>query len=268
MKQTVAITGASGAMGQALAQGLQREEHPVLCLVRSPLGPDSRPFDLGDPLSTSIDGVHTLVHLAWETADRSREAQDRSVAATAKLARRSAEVGVRFLFVSTASILSQPRSMYAEAKREAEEIVLEAGGTVVRPGLMVGRGASGLWNSLERLARLPVTPVPRSLRVFVVTVPELVGGLCATLSGSPAVRRTHHSVKLTDVLRYADAVPLPVPVPVRLLSATAKRLRRRISFADSLLGILATPLQVTDDEETRYLTSSSSELLAIDRTGR
>ena len=75
-------------------------------------------------------------------------------------------------------------------------------------------------------------------------------------------------MKLTDVLRYADAVPLPVPVPVRLLSATAKGLRRRISFADSLLGILATPLQVTDGEKKRYLTSSSSELLAIDRTGR
>ena len=255
-------------MGRALIQSLHHAGHAVLCLVRSPLGPDSRPFDLADPLSTSLDGVHTLVHLAWETADRSHAAQYRSVSATAKLARRSAEVGIRFVFVSTASILSQPPSMYAEAKREAEEIVLDAGGTVVRPGLMVGQGASGLWSSLERLARLPVTPVPRSLRLFVVTVPELVGGLCATLSGSPPVRRAHHSVKLTDVLRYADALPLPVPVPVRLLSATAMGLRRRISFADSLLGILATPLQVTDDEKTRYLTSSSSELLTIDRTGR
>ena len=219
-------------MGRALTQGLHHDGHAVLCLARSPLGPHSRPFDLADPLSTSLDGVHTLVHLAWETADRSREAQDRSVSATAKLARRSAEVGVRFVFVSTASILSRPLSMYARAKREAEEIVLEAGGTVVRPGLMVGHGASGLWNSLERLARLPFTPVPRSLRLFVVTVPELVGGLCATLSGSPPVRRIHQSVKLTDVLRYADAVPLPVPAPSWLLSATAKGLRRRTSFAD------------------------------------
>lgn len=255
-------------MGSALAQGLHHEGHPVLRLVRSPLGPDSRPFDLADPSSTSLDGVHTLVHLAWETVDRSRKAQDRSVAATANLARRSEQEGCRFVFVSTASILSQPRSMYAEAKRRAEEVVLEAGGIVIRPGLMVGPGASGLWSSLERLARLPVTPVPKNLRVFVVTVPELVGGLCATINGSPPEQRTHCSVRLVDVLRSANAVPLPVPVPLRLLSAAARGLRRQFPFADSLLGILATPPQVVDDEETRYLTSLSSELPAIDRTGR
>lgn len=268
MIPSIAITGASGSIGASLSNHLHEAGVPVVRLVRSPTGADCRAFDLAHPSATSLHGIEAVIHLAWETIDRSPEAQRRSVAATADLARRSQEEGVRFLFVSTASILSRPWSTYADAKHEAEQIVLAAGGSIVRPGLVVGPGAAGLWTSLERLARLPVTPVPSALRVFVVTVPELVLGLRAAACGPPGDVRSHRSAKLADVLRFARAVPFPVPVPVRLLHRAAFGLRYRLPIADSLLGILATPVDVVDDGVARYLTSPPSALLPVGRDSR
>lgn len=62
---TVAISGASGLVGTALAAFLTTGGHRVLGLVRRiPRGPDERRWDPADPASDLLDGVDAVVHLA------------------------------------------------------------------------------------------------------------------------------------------------------------------------------------------------------------
>ena len=65
-RQTVAITGASGLIGSALATSLQADGHRVIALVRRPpRGPDERQWTPGEVLDSSVlADVTTVVHLA------------------------------------------------------------------------------------------------------------------------------------------------------------------------------------------------------------
>ena len=65
----VAITGAGGLIGSALAESLRADGHEVLRLVRSPAQAEARDAVAWDPLAGSIDragleGVDGVVHLA------------------------------------------------------------------------------------------------------------------------------------------------------------------------------------------------------------
>jgi NADH dehydrogenase len=69
------------------------------------------------------------------------------------------ELGVRFVFVSSQSAAPDAPSHYGRAKFTAEQIVLAAGHTVVRPGLVYGEQERGLFGRLCGLVRsAPVLP--------------------------------------------------------------------------------------------------------------
>jgi uncharacterized protein len=62
---TVALTGASGLVGSALAAMLSSGGHRVVRLVRGPAkGPDERTWDTERPAPDLLDGVDAVVHLA------------------------------------------------------------------------------------------------------------------------------------------------------------------------------------------------------------
>ena len=77
MGRTVAVTGASGFIGQALIQALAARGHSVVALTRDPQalaypqGVVVRRFDpsTGLPNSTAFDRVDAVVHLAGESVD-------------------------------------------------------------------------------------------------------------------------------------------------------------------------------------------------------
>jgi uncharacterized protein (TIGR01777 family) len=83
----VAITGASGLIGTALAASLQGDGHEVFPVSRSPKGPEGIRWDpsAGTIDAARLDGVDAVVHLAgepiaskpWTDAQRRRIAESR-----------------------------------------------------------------------------------------------------------------------------------------------------------------------------------------------
>lgn len=66
------------------------------------------------------------------------------------------------IFVSSQSALSSVRSNYGELKRASEDLLRQAKCpvTVIRPGLIIGAGTSGLFNSIRKIINLsPVIPL-------------------------------------------------------------------------------------------------------------
>ncbi len=78
---TVAMTGASGLIGSALAAFLTTGGHRVVRLVRRPPGsPEERRWDLDNPGPRLLDGVDAVVHLAGASiAGRFSESHKRAV---------------------------------------------------------------------------------------------------------------------------------------------------------------------------------------------
>jgi uncharacterized protein (TIGR01777 family) len=78
---TVAMTGASGLIGSALAPFLTTGGHEVVRLVRgAPSGPGERHWDTDNPAPDLLDGVDAVVHLAGASiAGRFSERHKRAV---------------------------------------------------------------------------------------------------------------------------------------------------------------------------------------------
>lgn len=107
---TVAITGASGLVGSALAPFLTTGGHRVIRLVRhQPERVDERRWDPTDPDPNVLAGVDAVVHLAGAsiagrfTVAHKHQVQTSRIEPTRRLAQAAAEAGVE-TFVSASAI--------------------------------------------------------------------------------------------------------------------------------------------------------------------
>lgn len=143
----VFLTGATGFLGSAIAAELIRGRHDVTALVRSSTsaarvqsyGIEPHHGDLRDP-STYADAARAagaIVHAAVESgADRMDI--DRIFVDTV--------AGPSLIYTSTLFVLGEvddadESAPAAGPRAEHERIVLDAGGAVVRPGMVEGEGA-------------------------------------------------------------------------------------------------------------------------------
>ncbi len=144
------ITGVSGFLGRSLAAHWGARGHEVA-------GSTRRELRLGGPFDPAVfEGQDALVHCAH---DFTRGSYDRNVTGTRVWMEAAASLGVRHqIFFSSYSAQPSVGSEYARAKRETERLFLEAGLTIVRPGLVIGNG--GLYERQRAaLLRTPVAPM-------------------------------------------------------------------------------------------------------------
>ncbi|MEU0313495.1 TIGR01777 family oxidoreductase [Nocardioides sp. NPDC006273] len=107
---TIAVTGSSGTVGQALVPFLTTGGHRVIRLVRgTPKGPDERRWDPSAPAPDLLEGVDAIVHLAGAsiagrfTAAHKAAIRDSRIEPTRRLAEAAARSGVR-TFVGASAI--------------------------------------------------------------------------------------------------------------------------------------------------------------------
>jgi len=126
----IAITGHSGLIGGQLLSSLPRSID-FLKLGRSNSDVYWKLGLLPDPVQ--LIGVDAIVHFAWGTTNR-KASFHTNIGGTIQLANLAKDLECPFLFISTVGVDS--KSLYGESKLLAENGVVEAGGQVVRLGLM------------------------------------------------------------------------------------------------------------------------------------
>ena len=186
-RRRLLITGATGFVGQHLVPALVERGHRVVAVVRHPLvllGPSIDQVLIKD-LAADVDwmpllqGIDVVIHLA-AIAHRGPDVEERlydkvNRQATAALARATASVGARLIFLSSVAAQSSPSSDrvlsetdvchpaggYGRSKLNAEIDIAASGGqyVILRPTLIYGPGVKGNMRKLIQLARLPV-PFP------------------------------------------------------------------------------------------------------------
>jgi nucleoside-diphosphate-sugar epimerase len=163
---TIAVTGASGYVGSIIVEALSREGE-VIGLVRGPTccGQIAFSFDGDmDLLARRLRErrVTHLIHAAWDMQARSMQEAERScVKGSLDLLAAARRAGVqRLIFISTISAFEGARSAYGRSKLEVEQAFREAGGLVLRLGLVHGERAGGAFGSMKKIvAASPIIPL-------------------------------------------------------------------------------------------------------------
>lgn len=215
----IALTGATGFIGQHLLRELPRRGYRCRVLLRRPvemplecasavIGDLARP----ENLSAALADVDAVVHSAGvpEGASGVPEADHRQLnaEATRTLARAAKRARVkRFVYLSsiraqigpsaedviTEEREPQPVDAYGRSKLEAERAIaeLDIDWVALRPVLVYGRGMKGNFAQLVQLARSPY-PLPfggLKARRSLLSVDNLVGAVDAVLRSPGDLRR-------------------------------------------------------------------------------
>lgn len=213
------VTGGTGYIGARLCSLAVASHEKVTCLSRRPaIAPEVawQAYELhgASPVHLPPD-TNALIHLAATTSSTDVDV-DLEIAAARRLVTACQAVGARLIFVSSQTATPDAPTSYGRSKWLIEQLVLEAGGTVVQPGQVYGGPEQALFGTLVGLvASLPVLP---AFLPAPAIQPVHVDDLCASLLKATA----HPGVQ---GMRLQLAQPQPVPFTAFLKAIARDRLR-------------------------------------------
>jgi uncharacterized protein YbjT (DUF2867 family) len=202
---TIAVTGGTGFVGQALLDAAAISGLPLRVLARKPQAPRKGvewvEGDLADraALAELVNGAEAVIHIAGvTTAADAAGFEVGNVAGTMALVEASLAAGVpRFVAVSSLSAREPALSNYGASKARAERVVKASGldWSIVRPPAVYGPRDDALFE-LFRAARWGIVPTPAQGRVSLIHAEDLARLLLALVIGGPDV--THYTFEPDD----------------------------------------------------------------------
>jgi nucleoside-diphosphate-sugar epimerase len=255
-----AVTGATGYLGGRVVRFFRSHAWQVVPLGRNlPNGGEGVSYQLDTevPLK-ALAGIDTLIHCAYDFQARTTSARQAiNVQGSVRLLKAACEMGIeKVIFVSSMAAYEGCKSQYGATKRAIEREVSDSRTIVVRPGMIYGKDAGGLFAALRRaISALPVVPLIGNGRYPLFTAHE--DDLCELLfdlatdraqsrEHQPIVAAATETVEFRQLLRdlalTADRHPLLLPLPwrlpfysLRLLEATGLQIGLR---SDSVLSVV------------------------------
>lgn len=190
---TLAVTGATGFVGQALLDAAQGTE--IRALARRPQAPRNSVAwvagDLADraALAALVAGAEAVIHVAGVTTARDAAAFEAgNVAGTLAVIEAARAAGVpRLVHVSSLAAREPDLSLYGASKAKSEKLVMASGldWTIVRPPAVYGPRDAAMFE-LFRLARWGLMAVPAGGRMSLIHAEDLARLLVALVPGGEA----------------------------------------------------------------------------------
>ena len=147
------VIGGSGYLGTELANYLRAAGWRVVLTSRSSQRKGEISYSLGGDLDeAAFDGVTALVHCAYDFGPSSwNEIYRNNVLGTKRLLEQTTRAGIKnIITISSISAFPDCSSYYGKAKLLIEAATREAGGIVLRPGLIYGGANRGMYGKLQR----------------------------------------------------------------------------------------------------------------------
>ena len=274
----IALTGATGFIGQHLLHELPKRGYQLRVLLRRPISVpvNSTSAVIGDiarprNMSAALEGVDAMIHSAGLTHGMSGAPEDDyrilNTEATIALARAARRAGTkRFIFLSsiraqcgpiaekvvTEADEPQPTDAYGKSKLAAERGLaeLDLDWVALRPVLVYGSGVKGNMAQLMRLARSPF-PLPIASfheRRSLLAVENLLSAVETVLAVPGTLRRAlivadQQALTVAEMIgamrRGLNRRPNVFPLPVPLIE-----LWLRAAGQEEIYRRLAGPLVV------------------------
>lgn len=203
MKRVVAVTGATGFIGQSICRQLLANNHSVRVLIRSRHQASLKSLrnteiihgELADPdsLQRLVTGADAIVHCAGSVRGATQSQFDRvNVEGTANVLRAitASHGSPRLLFISSLAAREPQLSFYATSKLRAEQLIENAAGdidwTILRPSAVYGPGDRELLPLFRLMARgMVFTPGLPDARFSMLYVADLSTAVIAWLHSEP-----------------------------------------------------------------------------------
>lgn len=190
----LALTGATGFVGQAVLDIALAKAHKVRALARSAQGERAGVEWVRGALSDEaslaqlVEGADAVIHIAGLTnAPDPAQFDPANVGGTANILKATKDAGVRrFVFVSSLSAREPSLSAYGASKAKAEELVAasDLDWTMVRPPAVYGPHDKDMFE-LFRAAKFGVIPMPPKGRTSIIHVEDLARLLVALAVANP-----------------------------------------------------------------------------------
>lgn len=274
-KPLIALTGATGFIGQHLLAGLRQRGYRLRVLLRRPtpvpmecasalIGDLAKPYNMSEALA----GVDAVIHSAGVAQTMSGLPEDDyrllNTEATLKLARAAERAGVRrFVFLSsiraqsgptadgvlTEAMQPEPTDAYGRSKLAAEQGLAATGldWAALRLVLVYGPGVQGNMARLAQLARSPY-PLPfggLKAKRSLLALDNLVEAVAKVLAAPAPLKRP-----------FIVADPEPVTLG-EMIGAMRRGLGRRAALFPVPRVALAAALGAMRQAETYQLLSGS-----------
>jgi nucleoside-diphosphate-sugar epimerase len=234
-KPVVAITGANGFIGSALAQFLENAGYPVITLARKKYGlknGQERLYDLRQPPAADLlAGVDVLIHCAVVWADGQVDAEQLNYQGTDKLITRARNNGVKkIIFISSVSAHDKAISAYGKGKFRTESLFDLQKDVVLRCSLVIGQG--GLFGRMLHHALskriIPLFYKGRQ-QVQIISIDDVLTSVLTIITGNLAGRYllanrqhiTYRSLFETIARVYKKRI-IFIPVPVSIIQLLIK----------------------------------------------
>ena len=242
----ILITGATGYIGRHLVSRLVAQGERPRCLVRnikrasSILPAGTLEFVQGDTtspasLETAVQGVDTIVHAAFITADLKQSAgnhyQETNVQGTANLVEAAKKAGVkRIIVISGLGTKPDKPGSYMQGRYLAEKMVKESDldWTIIQPSVLFGKDAPFIKGLTDLIRTAPVVPLIGGGKVMfqpiyvedVVTViikvlqePERTKNKTYTIGG-PAYYSFTQVIDALLQAMHKKRIKVPTPTPL------------------------------------------------------
>ena len=263
----VAVAGASGFVGSALAHSLVAAGHEVTALTRRPndYRGAGQPVaaDIGDEasLQRAFAGQDAAYYLVHSMAEPDYSAKDRAGAHMFANAIAATNVG-QVIYLGGLGDDADDLSEHLRSRREVESILLgSTPATALRAGIVIGDGGIS-WEILRQLVeRLPIMITPRwvETRTQPISLGDALEDLCGVLGKPDTIGRTYeiggpevltYRRMMRTVARVMGRRRLIVPVPL-LSSRLSSHWLRLITDVDlntarALVDSLANEVVVHD----------------------
>lgn len=202
---TIAVTGATGFVGQAFCDAALGAGLELRALARKPQEPrggiEWNAGDLSDraALARLVEGAEAVVHIAGVVnAPDQAGFREGNVTGTLAVVEAAVAAGVpRLVFVSSLSAREPGLSAYGASKAQAEKVVRASGldWTIVRPPAIYGPRDREMFE-LFRAARWGVVPMPVEGRASLIHVDDMASLLVSLLP--PGEDVSHRSFEPDD----------------------------------------------------------------------
>lgn len=253
---TILVIGASGFVGGRLARKLRTDGHAVRCLARDParvaelaaLGCEVVRGDIADAAGVrgamiGVSAVYISIHTLSPQPGVGRDARfmDAETIGITNVLSACGSLGVRrIVYVTSLGIAPDARSEWLRERWKTEQLLLgssDADATVIRPGMIVGRGGRGFDTAASQARRRIAFVLGRKGPSFrTIAIDDLIAYLLDVLD-EPRTFGQRYDVGSDDVLSMRETVdavatilgrksPIKLGIPLGSLAALATPIER------------------------------------------
>lgn len=272
----ILITGATGYIGRHLVSRLVAQGERPRCLVRnikrasSILPAGTLEFVQGDTtspasLGTAVQGVDTIVHTAFITADLKQSAgnryQETNVQGTANLVEAAKKAGVkRIIVISGLGTKPDKPGSYMQGRYLAEKMVKESGldWTIIQPSVLFGKDAPFIKGLTDLIRTAPVVPLIGGGKIMFqpIYVEDVVTVIIKVLQEPERTKNKTYTIGGPAYYSFTQIIDA-------LLQAMHKK-RIRVSAPTPLVGIGAAVMEAVLPKPP--LTKAAMTLFTFDNT--